>query len=240
MVARLRSISKTIPWWLTLKTTLVAAAWLWLPFWLFVVLAAGFYLFPLFEPLRFALPFLLLLISAAFLPVMFGTALILGAMYFLLLGIKDLILIHRFPAYESLLFTLYLLLFLNFFARFDRPDAAGAFLASLGVALAVSLLLWGFFRYGEASAGLELWPRRRLALTLGLVGFLLWQWLLVLLFLPLNFYFQTALLFLGAVSATELVFEYRQGSLSRRRALVHFSTALIFFAVILAANTWKV
>ncbi len=234
MAARLRSISGTIPWWLILKSALFAAAWLWAPFWLFLLIAAGLYFFPLFEPGAVLWPFLASLFFAAVLSPNWIAALALGATFYLILGIKDLILINRAPAFEALVFLLFGLGFLNFFARF-RLSAPDLLPSAAGLGLMLLLLHRSLFRYEKAEnigfGGL---------LLPGLLLFLWGGWAFALLFLPLNLFFGTAILLLASVSATELVLSRSQGTLDRREILVHFSILFAFIAIALAANTWKI
>jgi len=239
MEARLESTLRTIPWWLTLKAAIFGAAWLLLPFWLFFLLALALYFFPLFEPGRLAVPLLSTLFFTWLLTPNLWAAVFLGLLFFFILGIKDLIFIHRFPAYEALIFLLFALAFLNFFAHFDRPNAPGL-LPGLGLLfLFFALLYWSFLRYGERSLPGGI-PARRKFLTGLLALFLLGEWLAVLVFLPLNFFLATALLLLGAVSLVELLWSHAEKKLTCREILVHFSAALVFLTIVLAANSWKI
>lgn len=237
MAARLRLTLRTIPWSLALKAAIFAGAWLLLPFWLFFLLALGLYFFPPFEPGRLLWPYLATLFFAAVFSPTLLSALFLGLIFYLVLGIKDLIFIYRFQAYEALIFLLFTLGFLNFFLRYDRLIAPDLLPASLGLALLFTLLLRGFFLYGAEENKL---PPGRGMLLPGLALFLLGEWVIALLFLPLSLFFQTAILLLGAVSLTELLWSYKVGELGRREILLHFSVFFAFLVVVLAANIWKI
>ncbi len=236
MEVRLRSISRTIPWSLTLKAVVFGAAWLWLPFWLFLLLALGLYFVPLFHPGRLWWPFAAAIFFAALLTPSLWPAVFLAGLFFLILGIKDLIFIHRAAAYQALVFLLFALAYLNFFARTGRTGAPSLLLASLGLLLLVALLGGSLLRYGLEEEGRS--PHD--PLLLALLSFLLGAWALALAFLPLNFFFQSAILLLGAVSAFELVLAYRLHALSRREILLHLSVFFSFLVLALAGNTWMV
>ncbi len=236
MEVRLRSISRTIPWSLTLKAAVFGAAWLWLPFWLFLLLALGLYFVPLFNPGRLWWPFAAAIFFAALLAPNLWAALFLAGLFYMILGIKDLIFIRRAEAYQALVFLLFALAYLNFFARFGRTGAAGLLPASLGLLLLAALLGKSLLRYGAAEE--TRFPQD--PLLIALLSFLLGAWALVLVFLPLNFFFQSAILLLGTVSAFELLLAYRVRVLSRQEILLHLSVFLSFLALALAGNTWMV
>ncbi len=238
MEEKLKSISKTIPWSLALKAAAFGLGWYILPFWSFLLLGLGMYFIPLFQPVRLLLPFLLAVSFAAVLPYSPWAAVMLGVIFFFILGIKDLIFIRRGAAYETLVFLLLFLIFLNYFARFSVwNDWAGLALGILAAA-ASAFLLRGFILYRVPAAGE--WTRRKRFLLFSLAGLLLWQWQTVLLFLPLNFFYQTAILFLGAVALIELFLAYAQEELTKRKILVHFSFFFVLSSFILAANSWRI
>ena len=112
-VARVRAVSAKVPWQLVVKALLAAVAWYALPYWIFVFLALGLYFMPVFRPFPLFVPFIVLFFLTAVLPQdFFGTAFV-GVSFFLLLGVKDLVLAKRGGrqmglAVGLLLFTLYL------------------------------------------------------------------------------------------------------------------------------------
>ena len=64
MGEKLKSIISPIPWFSLLKPLAAAAAWLWLPWWGFLVVILYCYLLPWFRPASLAAPFLVLLFLA--------------------------------------------------------------------------------------------------------------------------------------------------------------------------------
>jgi hypothetical protein len=236
MAAKLRLISKTIPWSLLGKSLVAAAVWLVLPYWLFLIPAVGFYFIPFFEPRRLLLPFLLFLVFAALLPRGFSSALLLALVFFLIIGTKNLVLVDRAAAYETLFFVLFFLAAAAFFGDFQSPSGR-IFAASAGAALVFALLLKNFLGYSPKFAALA--GREKLLIT-GLAGIIVWQWLLAILFLPMNRFYQTALLFLGGAVLAELLFAYVSGSLEKKKLLAWFSVFFAAVAMILAANNWRI
>ncbi len=238
MEEKLRSISRTIPWSLALKAAAFGLGWYVLPFWLFLLLGLGLYFVPLFQPMHLLLPLLLTFFFAAVLAYSSWAALMLGIIFFFILGIKDLVFIRRGAAYETLIFLLFFLAFLNYFARFGAWGGWTDMGLGILVATVAALLLRGFVLYRAPEAGE--WARRKRFVLFGLAGLLLWQWQAALLFLPLNFFYQTAILFLAAVVLAELFLAYAQGELTRRKILLHFSFLFVFVSFVLAANSWRI
>lgn len=236
MEIKLKSISRTIHWSLLLKALIVAILWMFLPYWAFLLLALGFYFIPFFEPRRLFLPFLLFLFFAAVLNHGYPSAFLLGIIFFLILGIKNLLLIDRASAYETLFFALFFLAVFRFFVIFESP-ASQFFVASTGVALIFALLLKNFLVFSSKFA--ELADRGKF-IAVVLPGIIIWQWLLAVFFLPINHFYQTALVFLAGFILTELMYSYIDNSLDRRKILTYFSVFFAAVAIILAANSWKI
>ena len=165
------------------KAGIMGLLWLFLPFWIF--LAAGFYFFffPFFQPLRLALPFFLTLVAAAVLPANFLFALFLAVLFFLILGIKNLIFVNRFGAHQLLVFSLLLLMFLSFFSGFESWQRWIVSFFALGVSVVFLLLAKELAEYHARSG------RRRTFLTISLGALFVCLMCLVLIFMPLkNFY----------------------------------------------------
>lgn len=236
MAAKLKLTSKTIPWSLLAKALVLAALWPVLPYWLFLFLALGFYFIPFFEPRRLFLPLALFLFFAAFLTPSYSSALLLGLIFFLILGIKNLVIVDRTAAYEALFFVLFFLTALGFFGSFESP-AGQLFAASAAAALVFALLLKGFLRFSPEFMALT--GRERFLITV-LPGIIVWQWLLAVLILPMNHFYQTALVFLGGAALAELMRAYINRSLERRKILAYFSVFFAVVAIVLAANSWKI
>jgi len=238
MEAKLGSILKTTHWSLLLKAAVFGLSWRIFPFPIFLLVALGLYLIPLFEPGKLILPFFLTLCLSAVLVPSFWAALVLAALFFFIMGIKDLILVNRGSAYETLTFLLLFLALLNFFARFDSWDSFLALVFASVLAIVFGFLLRGAVNYSLSFP--EEKDRKKTDILVSLAAFLFWQAEITLLFLPLNFFYQTALLFLATVILVEIVIDHFSGSLTRAKMLSYFSFLFAFVAVILAGNTWHI
>ena len=218
---------------LLLKAGILSAGWLLLPFWLFVVLALGFYFIPLFQPFRLWLPYLAALFLSGIISPNIWTAALLGILFFLILGIKDLILISRFSAYETLVYLLLFVIFLNYFSRFGNMDTLAGILWALAIAFLSFFLLRGFKTWSGSGE-----PGRREGLAAGLIALLVWQVILAALFLPLNFFYQTAITLLTTVILAGLFIKYKEDKLDQQTLLMGFSMFFALLAFVLASNQW--
>lgn len=237
MAARLKSILDRIHWSLLLKAVVFGAAWYFLPWWAFFLLALYFYLVPLFQPFKLALPFTLILFFAYFGPPSLGLAFVLGILFYLVLGIKDLIFIDRRGAYEFLLLLLVFLSALRFFAYFSAGYSNSAFFAALALAFVYFLLMRALVSY-EPSDRLNRAVLRRNRIFAATSAFLVFDFALVLLALPLNFFYQAALFFAAAAVFTELASDHALGELRRLKLLWSFSVFFIILIIVLGAADW--
>lgn len=236
METKLKSIFGRIHWSLALKAAIFSLGWFFLPFWAFLLIALYFYFSPLFRPLTLALPFSLLILFAAAEPKGVPLAVFFAVLFYLILGIKDLILINRKESYEALVLLLSFLMFVTFFVRLDGGIDLRALPYSLATVTAFVFLALCFLRYDLGFE--EKNVRRRRNIALGLTGILLWQISLAALFLPINFLYQAAILFLAAAMALTLMADYFANRLSRQRILVDFSIALVVLVFILGSASW--
>lgn len=239
MVEKLKSISRRIPWYLVLKAVSVGFIWFLtpsvLPFWFFIAVVFGLYLIPLFQPLKTGLVFLIFLGFAGFLEINPVSAILLSAIFFLILGIKDYVLINRARAFELLVFLYIAVSSLQFFSWFSGPfipglllwDLAGAVIFYILATQAVSLVRETSSKDSEEEMKPEL---RSVPAILAVV---LWQLTWALLFLPMEFYLQAAFFTAIAAVLLDLGLEYVRGALKPKRILIDFSLALTITVVIL-------
>lgn len=254
MVAKLESILGPIPWSLVLKAALTGIVWYFLPLWVFFLAAFYFYLTPLFEPKKFAVPFLIFLYLAASNSPSLWFAVFLAVIFYLMLGVKDLILINRSALYEVMVLLILFALFFNFFVTTSGWNDSGVFLAALIPSAAFFLLFGGLVDYlppafPPEKAGTETSQisqsesgesgKRKKLLVIGLSSFLVWQLALAIIFLPLNFVFASILWFVPVLLLTEIVPDYLRGTLSRQRIMSAFAAFFVVIVVILGATQWK-
>ncbi len=309
MAEKLRSILKRAHWslitrahlenWrpifeLGSRAVIFAAAWLFLPWWLFLFVALGSYFYHFFQPWKTFAAFLCLVALTAAQSPSLLFALIFGAVFYYLLLIKDLMIIDRRSAYDILVLALSFFLIRDFFRGFYAPGAA-AFFWSFWIAVAIGLLADSMMRFfavdNFSSASLSVSardavldgdqepvsgenmdsdvfndhlrrprevkdprfqysslryspeariPRNRLRpVAAWLIALLSWQLLLVGLFLPLDFIYQSVIVFVAAAFLYELITGYFFNDLSREKTFV---TVGVFFSIIillLASATWK-
>ncbi len=237
MVKKLKSILRPIPWSLALRAFIFGLCWLLLPFWAFLCIALYFYFFPLFQPVKFAVHFIILLFFMATTSLGFSAAAFFSLIFYLLLGLKDFLFIDRRSPYEMFLFLFVFMVAARFYFLFDTW---------LGIFLVPSVFLFGilFFlvsrglwKYSAPSFELPLGSHSRVSLFI--LTFLLCQLILGIVVLPLNFLYQTAIFFLSAVVLIESVFDYLRGALTNRRLLANFSIFLVFIVIILGSAPWS-
>lgn len=263
MVEKLKSILRPIPWSLLFRALSYSLVWFfglslylssYVSGWVFWLAVSGvafyFYFFPPFGAARLLPPFILLIFFSFLLAPSFFGALILGIVFFLILGIKDLIFINRFSAYHILVMLLLFLMFVNFFYTFNRWDNALIIFFSLALAFFYFLLTLWFLDYkkaGEAGSGggfslfsfLKNKKRLKEILFMSFSSFLLWQAILVFAFLPLNFVYQTASLFIFSFILFEFTHDYIFGSLKREKILTLFGVFFFLMALILGGGEWE-
>ncbi len=240
MGEKFASISNRIHWSLALRSAVFGAAWYALSFPFFALVGIFLYCVPLFEPRRFLVPFLMLLFLAAVTPPFALFAFFFACALYLIVGMKDLILVKRAVAYEGLMLLLFLGLGFFFFSHFEAGiSPAALFAAAVGMA-AVSLLLSGFLSYEEheehPAAGRST-PFEELVASL-LVGLALGECALALLLLPMNPLLRTGVFFLAAIVAAESVAEQSAGKLTRARIFGYCALLFALTVVMLSANQW--
>ncbi len=135
---RIHSVFRHFPWVVLLKALAIAAAWIVFPSWIFVATTIGFYFIPIFQPLSLLWPLILALAFATTIGFGFSQTVFVVAIFFLILGIKDLVFIDRRAAYQTLvllmLFAGALMLF------FGAPNTSR--LSSAWGAFAFGVLAW--------------------------------------------------------------------------------------------------
>ena len=244
MVIKLRLILRRIPWSLPVKAFFLALAWFEFPYWIFTILAFALYFFPLFQTRLMFVPFLLLIALAFAAPVSVWFTMVLASAFFLLFGIKELHFIGREKAYEALvlllLFSSVILLFLRF-ENWEYPYTAFWMLTLSIFFVALMRDLTLYVRFGNYSRHeIHMTSRERIRQTavIGLAAFLLWQISIAILFLPISFFHQAALLFFAAAVLLEFLLEYFGGTLGRRDILMNFSFFFLLVVFVLTASEW--
>jgi len=235
MAVKLKSVLKRIHWSLALKAAVFAASWFLLPLWLFFLIALYLYFVPPFQSGKLVAPFLVLMFFATTLTPSLWLAALFGVLWYLILGIKDLVFIDRKEAYESLVLLLIFFSGIRFFAHFDSWSGIMPLLADLLFGAAVFLLCKGFLGYVDEAHGVS---RERKAIAAVVAALVIFEAALIIVFLPLHFLYQASLFFITALVFLESVFEYARGALTRRMLLMNFSIFFVFLVIILGSAKW--
>lgn len=238
-----------------IRAAIFAVAWGVAPFWFFLLVALYLFFVPPAQAGTVIAPFIVLLGFAFFSPVSFLMAIIFGLLFWYILLIKELYLINRRVAYETLSLVLVFLIFRLFYERLGAGFAGPApFLFALLIAGTVGFLFSGFAglfmapaialdpETHEGSVKKEEIPitmRRLRRVAAAAIAFLIFEILLAGLFLPLDFVYQTVIVFILAALILDLSARHLlEGSVPRERILVLSSTAFVLLAVILGSARW--
>lgn len=239
METRLKSILRRIRWSLALKAAFVALSWLWLPHWAFFVLCLYFYFVPIFHPWKLFVPFLVFLFLALNTPASIGFAIIMGALFYTIVGIKDLIFIDRKSAYDALVLAFALLLDLWLFSSLGDAMSSSALVAAFTASIAQCLIYREALRYSQSGRE-AVHERPSVGISLGLTWLIVAEILLATLFLPVNFLYQSALAFFSSALLLEVVSLHLEGGLSRHKILAAFSIIFVFLIIIFGSASWGV
>jgi hypothetical protein len=159
-------------------------------------------------------------------------------LFFCIIGSKDLILVNRAAAYEASVMLLVFLFLVLFFSHFTSADRGAVFLAAGAGSIGTFLLLRGFDRYLNTDVPSAPDGLRRRSLVWGLVAYLLWQFSLVALVLPLGAFALSAIVLAAVVIAFECAIDYVRGSLDRRRLIGSGAVFAVLEFAILMTSRW--
>ena len=243
MVEKSKSILRQIHWSLVLRAAVFALAWFFFPFWLFLLIALYLYFVPLFQAKKLAVPFFVLLILTYIEAPSILFLLIFAALFYYLLLIKDLLLIDRRSAYELVVLALAFFLIRSFYEYFGAGLITGASLwYGFSVAALIGLLINGFIRGFSDGPGSESVKRDISPRVAAWLAFLMvWQFLILGLFLPLDFVYQSVIIVLIAVPVIDFVPEYCFGGVaSRRKVLTTGMAVFALLAIVLSSAQWSI
>jgi hypothetical protein len=239
MEQKLASISKRIHWSLLIRAAVFAASWWYFPAWFFVVVAVALYFIPFFESKKNIGLFLVLIGVALATPQGMVMAIVYGGLFYYLLLIKDLLVIDRKSARTIFALALTFFLFREFFNAWNRGIAGGSLVWVWIVALAFGILLNTVIvaRHGKEVDTDTTAERRSIV---GISSLLVAELLVVGLFLPLDFIYQSIIVFLGAAMLFDLVPAYFFGELDPRRIRMTSMTVAVFCVIVLASARWGI
>lgn len=232
MAERLKSISRRIHWSSVLKAVIFALAWIWLPLWLFLLVALYLYFVPWFHAGKLAVPFFVLLLLAYLEAPGIAFALVFAVVFYAILLIKDLIVIDRRSAHEFLVLVLTFLLLRDFYLRFDGGIGGMALLCAFLTAAVLALLLKNLVSALSQDAAARPAVQRP---ALWLSFLILAQVLIAGLFLPVDFISQSLVVFLIAVLFADLLPEYLSAGLTRTKILTTSMTVFSLLVIVLVS-----
>jgi hypothetical protein len=246
MAAKLKSILGQTHWSLLLRAAIFALAWYFFHggwFWLFALIALYLYFVPPFQAGRLLWPFIALLALAFIEPANVQFLIIFAAIFYYLLLIKDLLLIDRRSAYEILVFVLSFLLLRDFYRTFGGGLSGWGIWYAFLLAALLGILVSRFmaaFSIGDPdapdNASRTKHPIRRIVSWLTFL--LAWQFLILGLFLPLDFIYQSAIAFLILALTIDFASGRYLGDTSRSKIFATSIAIFSFLIIILASARW--
>jgi hypothetical protein len=226
MAEKLRSALNPIHWFLLLKAVVVAGGWYFLSPTIALILLTLVYVIPPYRSGSFALAFLVLFFTIGQTSPTFLFAILMGLAVYTLLGVKNLILINRATAYQVLVILLLFFMWLTFFSTVGGFYSLSMLFSLIAIAVFFYYFTWRSISIRD--------PNQTLGhrnLLLAVTSFLVLEWGLVVMFLPLPQYSQVALALLVTGFLLEIVLQYISGQLTVKNLLVYFS---MFFPLLVA------
>jgi hypothetical protein len=237
MEEKLKSILKRTHWSSLLKAVAFGAAWWLFPFWLFLLIALYLYFVPFSGTAKIAVPFFVLLVISFFEGQNIIWAVIFAAIFYFVMLIRDLLIIDRKSAYEILVLILSYLLIRNFFLKVGGDFGGFSLIYSFFIAVLFGGMLSSYMNnFSITDSEPEARSFRRT--VSGVFFILMWQLLIVGLFLPLDFIYQSAVVFLVAAIFIDVVPHYIFGEMSRKKVLATSTVLFALLTIVLASARW--
>ncbi len=214
------------------------------PVLVFVLTAVFIYFLPVLNWRRLFSSFLVLLaVSFLFIigqwPAVFGQALAVaviaafGFVFFLILGIKNLIFVERSAFYYLLSNLLFFLVFLFFFSRWSLADSPWFIVGYLLMFAVVFFLQKEFLAFLVVES-----PSRRLLISAGF-AFIILQLVWAISYLPVGFLNSAALALPLVFVLGDFTIHHFGGSLNRRVVLRNATILIAIIIVISAVSCWS-
>ncbi|MDP3015318.1 MAG: hypothetical protein Q8N28_02815 [bacterium] len=163
-------------------------------------------------------------------------------LFFLLLGIKDLIFIRREPLYYLLNSLLLLTVFVYFFS-FNNFEQPFWFLVKSSAAFSATFFLFKEFLFMSLRGGAEAISaplgNQKVNLMASGSAFLSLQFLWVIGFLPFRSFNAASLMLLIALILEDFIVHHLSGTINRRIVLRNITMFLILAMIIFGASKWS-
>lgn len=237
MATKLKLTLGKIHWPLLVRSALLAFFWLFFPAWFFLLWAMYFYFSPYFQPWRIFFSFAAFLTLALFVPPLSGAwfyavGIVIGAIFYLILGVKDLVLVNRQFAYQTLRLLLLTSALLLFF--WWGQSSSLSFVWRL-------ILLFAFLfalHYEYFSFIFEGNPLNIFAAAL--TAFLFFEAAWALVWLPIGFLNATAVALLTLFMLSDFIVHYLRGTLNRKITLTNFTVFIFSLLAIFLVSDWTI
>ncbi len=202
--------------------------------------ATYFYFYPVFEN-RFLSSFLIILSVPFFVihsPIFPIYLLFTSFLYFLFLGIKNLVFINRYQVYQFLNNFLFFFIFIIFFSA----DKSQLFFLKYLILLPSSffifkeLLSWHFSRF-ESQSRISV---QKINAYSAVFSFLLSQLVWATALLPIGFLNLSALMLVFVLASKDLIINHLEGKIDKNLVLKNITMIILFAIVIFAVSKWKI
>lgn len=207
---------------------------------IYLGVAFYFYFRPVFDN-RFLYSFLVILLVPFFVidsPFFLFYSLFLGFLFFLLLGIKNLVFINRHQIYQFLNNFLFFLAFIIFFSS----DKSQLFFSKYLILFLLSFFIfkeflnWHFSRF---ESPLEM-SVQKIKVYSAVFSFLLCQFVWVSALLPIGFLNLSALMLVFVLASKDLIINHLEGKIDKNLVLKNITMVVLFGIVIFAVSKWKI
>lgn len=202
--------------------------------------AVYFYFYPTFEN-RFLSSFLIILLAPFFViysPIFPIYLLFFSFLFFLFLGIKNLVFINRYQVYQFLNNFLFFLIFIIFFSA-DKSQLfflKYLILFPLSFFILKELLMWHFSRF-ESQLQISV---QRISAYSATFSFLLGQLVWAIALLPIGFLNLSALMLVFVLASKDLIINHLEGEIDKNSVLKNITMVILFSIVIFAVSRWKI
>ena len=202
--------------------------------------AVYFYFYPAFEN-RFLSSFLIILSAPFFIihsPIFPVYLLFFSFLFFLFLGIKNLVFANRYQVYQFLNNFLFFLIFIIFFSS-DKSQLfflKYLILFSSSFFIFKELLNWHFSRF-ESQLQISI---QRINAYSAVFSFLLGQLVLATALLPIGFLNLSALMLVFVLTSKDLIINHLEGKIDKNSVLKNITIIILFSIVIFAVSKWKI
>ena len=220
--------------WFILKAVVFGISWLIFPWWISFLIATYFYFFPIFHPDKLLVPFLAFLFLTLIQKPDILFAVVFSIIFYYILLIKDLLVINRKFAMETLVLSISFFLIRDFFMNYgiEKWNLILSFFFSVIIGLLVQNLI-SFFKENvfERKDNLS-------KIIPWIIFFLSWELILAGIFIPINFIYQSIIVFIGFTFFYELIMGYFWNELSRERIFIISGIFFSLMVLFLVSAPW--